>query len=885
MSAGEYDEDLSENRFLRELRDEHGAMFERAVQESWIVCVPRSGSFAGRKLRKDDIKAHILIPGNQDRSVARFSNLNGREILLEDRVLYIGQDDAERYSSRLLFEEVFYSDDFHKCYVWCIERPLEASMYVSDNCMSVITNLQEAVNFLQAELLDRQLCENFETKIKDFLHANKHLECKSLQVQRDLMHELYADCLEMLLENDTTSRDTSSPKKQYQWNLKLSLETYILYALRDVLLKSLSAGTAVEDASLNKIIRNLDGIQLNDLRVRSDLQSRVHGGKIELSRLDCYVTVLGKIECLRRTVNYVSRGTSSSVTSDDLLPVLIYFVVNAGLSNWTAQLYFMRQFRLSASSAYEADETGFLITSLEAAIAHIKSGVIYGEDKCATNPNKYDQSERSSVGYLFACIKNGNLSEVKRILTYDESKQVDDITLCHPLCTCASCERNWTKRRDLNASCPKDDKGLTPLHVAVLHDQLVIVDFLLDRDTDLNAADSDGMTALHHACAKGHQNILLLLLHAHADPAVTDLRGNTPLHLAVDRGHESCVKALLYLSEHMRTPIDANIANDNGDMPLHLAARWGYHAIVGILLEYGANGRMINRKGQTPSAVTYSATIVELLRCNAAVSNNICDDLVALPQRRTTLVQPQQSVPFQQQQQQQRHRITVETKSPSHFDAMQHRMMDKLLIAIVDGDICLACYYLGLEVYRDRPPGGRASLCHHPLCDCERCSAIGDGKLENCEQKQRALAINTSNSMGETALHVASATGRTNMVQLLLDAGANVNVITKSEGRTPLHLACLNDRVDVAKLLLNCATCDVDAKDHNGDTPLHLACVAGNIKSVGLLVRCGACANACNLQNKTPLREAEERLSVTFSANRTGILKILKQNSTQPADD
>lgn len=879
MHAG-YDEDLSENRFLRELRDEHEATFKRAVREGWIVCVPRSGSFVSRSLEEDEVNAHILVP-ERDPSVARFGSLSGRKILLEDRVLHVEHDDAERYSSRLLFEEIFYSDDFHKYCVWCIERPLEASMHVSDNCVSVITNLQEAVNFLQVELLDGQLRDDLETKIKDFLYVNKNLERKSKQAQRDLVHELYADCLEMLLEH-AALKEKAPGNRQYQWNIRMSLETYILYALRDVLLKSLSARTTAEDANLNKVIRNLDGIQLSDLRVRPDLQSRIDGGKAEFSRLDCFVTVLGKIECLRRTVNYVSRGTLSSVTSDDLLPVLVYLVVNASLSNWTAQLYFMRQFRLSISSAYETDEAGFLITSLEAAIAHIKSGVIYAEDKYG---QLMRQSEHSSVGYLFACVKNGNLSEVKRILTYNGSDQDDDdVALCHPLCTCASCERNWTKQRDLNA-CPKDDKGMTPLHVAVLHDQIVIVDFLLNRDIDINAVDSDGLTALHHACVKGHQNVLLLLLHANADPAATDSRGNTPLHLAVDRGHESCVKALLYLTEHMRMPVNASVANDNGDTPLHIAARWAYYAIVSILLEYGANSRMVNKKGQTPPMVTYSESIAELLRCNAA-SGNICND-ATLSQRRTLGVQPCQSVPFQQQQ---RHRTALENKSSSHpksyANAMQHRMMDKLLAAIVDGDICLACYYLGLEIYRERrPPGVHAGLCHHPLCDCERCSAIGGkGKLEH-KQRQRALAINACNGLGETALHVASATGRTKMVQLLLDAGANVNVLTKSEARTPLHLACLKDRVDAAKLLLDCATCDVDAKDGSGDTPLHLATVAGNVKSVGLLIRCGACTGVRNLRNETPLRQAEEMLSAAFSANRAAILKILKQNSAQQVDD
>lgn len=878
----EYDEDLSENRFLQELRNEYEATLQRVIQEGWIVCVPRFGSFSSRELREDEINAHILIP-KQDFSATRFDSLNGREVLLVDRVLTVKYDDIEQYSTRLLFEEIFYSKDLHKYIVWCIEQPLDTNMCVSDNCVNVITSLQEAVHFLQVELLDKQLHDNLETKIKDFLYVNKDLERKSMQIQRDLVHELYTNCLKMLLEN-TALKEKIAGSKQYCWNIRVSLETYILYTLREILLRSLSACTAVEDACLNKIIRNLDGILLSDLRIRPDLESRVHGGKMELSRLDCFVTILGKIECLRRTVNYVSRGTST-VSSDDLLPILVFLVVNVGLPNWMAQLFFMRQFRFSTGSTYKADETCFLVTSLEAAIEHIKSGAICEVDKCTINPDKYsqliDESDRSSVNYLFACIKNGNLSEVERILAYERSNQDDEVALCHPLCTCASCERLWTKHRELNA-CPMDDRGRTSLHIAVLYDQIVIVDFLLDRGTDINVADSDGLTPLHYACVKGHQNILLLLLHANANPTMTDSQRNTPLHLAVDRGHESCVKALLYLSEHMKVSVNANAMNDNGDTPLHLAARWGYRAIVGILLEYGANCGSINRKGQTPLITTYNESIAELLRRYATSAS----DIALSQKKRATLAQSRKSMSFQQRRWATMDNLESLPKShPKSCANAQHRMMDKLLAAIVNGDVCLACYYLGLEVYRgERLPGSRTSLCHHPLCDCERCSVLGERKFVR-ERRQRVLAINACNSLGETALHVASATGRVEMVQLLLDAGANVNAMTKSEGRTPLHLACLNDRVDAAKLLLNCGTCDLDAKDHNGDTSLHLATVAGNVKLVGLLVRYGANTNARNVQNKSPLRQLEElKLSVVFSANHAGILKILKQNTQLVGD-
>jgi len=748
-------------------------------------------------------------------------------------------------------------------------------MQATNSYMNIITNLQEAINFLFVELLDEQLRDSLEAKIKSFLHINKNLEYKPVQIQNDLVHELYANCLGMLFENLVLKEKVSSNRHCY-WNIRVSLETYILHALRNTLLKSLSAYTAIKDAYLNKIIRNLDEIQLNDLQIRLDLQSRIHGGRIELSRLDNFVTVLGKVQCLKRTVKYVSCG-KSSISSDDLLPMLVFLVIKAGLSNWMAQLFFMRKFRLSTKSDHEADETSFLISSLEAAIEYIASNVIHNGDRCINLDNfkkLKNKSDFSSINHLFMCIKNGDLSEVEKILTCNKSGHV---ALCHPLCSCTSCEQKWIKHQDLNVYL-KNDKDLTPLHVAVLYNQIIIVGFLLDHtNININAADSDGLTALHYACMKNYQNILLLLLHENADPTVTDSKGNTPLHLAVDRSHESCVKAILYLSEHMNLPININAVNDKGDTPLHLAAKWGYQMIVCILLECGAKCEPTNKKHQTPLMITYSESIAEILKCHAK----------SLHQH--TVKKSCQSMSCQQSHwaatSLKNKNLLVLVERPKNYNnVVQHHAIDRLLAAIIDDDICLACYYLGLEIYREHPSSDvRVDPCHHPLCDCENCSTIAECELKR-KQRQRSIAINACNSLGETALHVASATGRIRMVQLLLDAGANVNVTTKSESRTPLHLACLNGCIDTAKLLLNCATCNVNVKDYYGNTPLHTAIEIGNVKFVALLLRHGADINARNSQNENTLQQVMKKLSV-FSDNYANILKILQQNAAEQTDD
>lgn len=117
MDAG-YDEVLSENEFLRELRQQHEATLQRVIQEGWVICVPCSGSFAvDYKFQEDDINAHILIP-RQDPSTAQFDTLNGREVLFENKILTVKRDDGEQHASRLLFEEIFYDKDLCKYCVW-----------------------------------------------------------------------------------------------------------------------------------------------------------------------------------------------------------------------------------------------------------------------------------------------------------------------------------------------------------------------------------------------------------------------------------------------------------------------------------------------------------------------------------------------------------------------------------------------------------------------------------------------------------------------------------------------------------------------------------------------------------------------------------------------
>ena len=88
-----------------------------------------------------------------------------------------------------------------------------------------------------------------------------------------------------------------------------------------------------------------------------------------------------------------------------------------------------------------------------------------------------------------------------------------------------------------------------------------------------------------------------------------------------------------------------------------------------------------------------------------------------------------------------------------------------------------------------------------------------------------------------TSLHEAVEEGRADVVQVLIDAGADIEE-KDSEGRTPLLLACWSGYLDAVKVLVQ-AGAELRVADHNGRTCLTLASCEGHTETVRYLVSLG----------------------------------------------
>ena len=124
--------------------------------------------------------------------------------------------------------------------------------------------------------------------------------------------------------------------------------------------------------------------------------------------------------------------------------------------------------------------------------------------------------------------------------------------------------------------------------------------------------------------------------------------------------------------------------------------------------------------------------------------------------------------------------------------------------------------------------------------------ACSSGSLGVAKMLVRAGAgVRVTNNDGHTCLTAAASHGHTETVRYFLGLLEVEVDHTNDEGCTALHLAARYMHADVVQVLID-AGADIETKDVEGYSPLHFACRSGSLDSVKLLVRAGAGVRVTN---------------------------------------
>lgn len=222
--------------------------------------------------------------------------------------------------------------------------------------------------------------------------------------------------------------------------------------------------------------------------------------------------------------------------------------------------------------------------------------------------------------------------------------------------------------------------------------------------------------------------------------------------------------------------------------------------------------------------------------------------------------------------------------SADHVKALaMQRVAGLLFEAIEEGDTELVRFKLN-EHSRFPRDGAKPKVDCHPLCQCQACIsavAVSDtlggplllGVVNDKGESMLHIATlsgisdtvavllehgadtNAANAVGQTPLHMAALHGQMSIVTLLLDHGADPTATTNRQV-TPLHFACQYNHGDVARALLSAGALPF-AEDHAGNTPMHFCASNGHVDCAKVLIgKDGIRIDATNFRGETPLHNA-----------------------------
>jgi ankyrin repeat protein len=378
-----------------------------------------------------------------------------------------------------------------------------------------------------------------------------------------------------------------------------------------------------------------------------------------------------------------------------------------------------------------------------------------------------------------------------------------------------------------------DVEGITPLHLACQYGHSSLVDALTGAGVPVNVRSAGGQAPLHYACACQSDRLMQKLLSHGAKPSVKDSKGWTPLHFASYSGSVEVVQQLLQLPA-MQVPVSAPAGE--GSTPLHLACRQGHSQVVQLLVAGGATATARALDGATPMYEAVSGKHVEVVEVllAAGVSGG----------------------------------ATIKGSQTGLHLAAHHgflTILQRLLAAMPAGNNSSGSNSSSAGGGVNQASQGLTAL--HMAVEQQQVSCaealLAAGASADVVYGAAAVDAMGESSAGATLLHRAVQLKCTALVHQL---ATPANLSARWKGQTPLHLACRQGHSQVVQLLV-AAGADVTIKAEGGATPMYEAVLGKHTEVVGVLLAAGADPTAAIQGSQTGLHVAAHH----------GFLVILQQ--------
>jgi ankyrin repeat protein len=441
---------------------------------------------------------------------------------------------------------------------------------------------------------------------------------------------------------------------------------------------------------------------------------------------------------------------------------------------------------------------------------------------------------------LHEAVLNNDLNGVKNVLKED-STHINNVdrggrTALHLAASYNSTIiKTLLSDRSVDTNITDDVLEWTPLRYAARTRSWMALDSLLQSggnpdDIVLPSSETDRknwvQAALSESAQKGHKIILKHMLNIGCDVNaylgyVEDIKDSpTLLHLAILNNQDDVVRILIEMGA------DINIRSSKKFTALHFAARVDNVDIITLLLDKGMSVNVTNKWGQTP---LHSAARSGSLRATKVLF------------RRGAAIDK-----------------TDRDGSTSLIYAARNLKMEVVRFLVENGaDVNVSSRYEGSALYQATDKG-QLELMQYLLDN----GADVNGSTDRWDRRPLYVATENQNLLTvkwliergadvnittrpyhrqfQSPLHVAAQYGNLEIIDCLINAEANVNVLD-CDGVTPLLCAVARDKTEaVINLIENGAYINICEGRFKGRSPLHVAAQYGNQQIIDCLIKAGA---------------------------------------------